>query len=279
MTEKKSERTKRSARPTQRRSRARRVPSTLVPPNADADPGIDRQAWLSQVYRSFIAARANREYYRVILETVWPRGHGIPGPLVTESELRAAINQLRRIERIGRDPDVDYLDVFRRVRELQGEEGIVGLIKSGKTYQLIDLTLAEKRVRRTALGDEDWEKVLERYEGKCANCRRSPPEVHLQQDHKVPRVRSDKTSLLENGVDGLENWQPLCDECNNFKSMSCRGCNLNCFECPWAFPEKFRPLRISPQNTARLLDRAQKRGQDPDELINSIIEQHLLDGN
>jgi len=150
-----------------------------------------------------------------------------------------------------------------------------GIIRAGQTWQLIDLTISEKRVPRTALDDDDWAEVLRRYDNGCANCKRRPPEVRLQQDHKVPRVRSDKASLVAGGVDVLENWQPLCDECNNFKSTSCRGCELDCFRCPWAFPEKFKALTLAPEMTARLLERAQEIGADPDELINSIVENYL----
>jgi hypothetical protein len=262
-------------KPAKKPSRARRGSDALLAPNPQPDPTVNREAWLDQVYREFVGTPVNKRYYRLILEKTWPPGHGIPGPHVKESELRIAINHLRRTERIGRRPDEDYLDVFRRVRELQGEEGVVGLVKEGQTYQLANLTLVEKRVPRTALSDEDWAKVLERYGNKCANCKRSPPEVQLQQDHKVPRLRPDKTALLEGGVDALRNWQPLCDECNNFKSTSCRGCELDCFECPWAFPEKFKALRLAPAMTARLLERAQEMEVDPDELINSIVEKYL----
>jgi hypothetical protein len=27
-------------------------------------------------------------------------------------------------------------------------------------------------------------------------------------------------------------WQPLCAECNNFKSTACRGCQLECTHSP-----------------------------------------------
>lgn len=55
----------------------------------------------------------------------------------------------------------------------------------------------------------------------------------------------------------------------------CRNCSLDCFECSWAFPEKFKPLRISPRNNARLRERAQATGIDADELINRIVEEYV----
>lgn len=259
----------------ERRSKARRKSAALKIPNSRDDQNLDRNGWLERVSREFIGDPTNKLYYRVILETAWPLGHGIPGPHVTQEDFRNALNEFRKKNRVGRDPDRDYLDVFRRVRELQGEEGLVGLIKSGHTYQLVDLELAPKRIRRVALDQENWESVLQKYDGRCANCKRSPPEVRLQQDHKVPRVRPDKATQLVGGINDLENWQPLCDECNNFKSTSCRGCKLDCFECPWAYPEKFKALRVAPATTARLLSRAKQLNVDPDELLNLIVEDFL----
>ena len=260
-----------------RRSKARMAASTLLTPQVILDPKFpNRNDWIKETYEGFAQRnQSNKVYYRVILETLWPANHGIPGPLVSESELRAAINLYRKTNRFGRNPDNDYVDVFRRMRELMGEEALVGILKSGTTYQLANLTIGEKRVPRTALSDENWETVLQRYNYRCANCKRTEPEVRLQQDHKVPRVRADMTTRLTGGVDALDNWQPLCDECNNFKSTSCRNCRLDCFECPWAFPETFKALQISPRNTARLLAYAQAIGVDPDELINSIIEEYV----
>ncbi len=266
---------KQSARP--KPSKARKEPSTLAEPCATPTLHLpNRNEWIEQIFNDFVnPIPSNRMYYRVILETLWPEGHGIPGPWVTEDQLRAAINHYRRTHQFGRNPDRDYLDVFRRVRELRGEEALSGIFNRGKTYQLANLTVGEKRAPRISLSNEDWETILQRYDFMCANCKRREPEVRFQQDHKILRLRADKTSLLAEGVDGLDNWQPLCDECNNFKSTSCRNCNLNCFECPWAFPEKFKALRLSPRNTARFLEHAQASGADPDELLNKIVEEYI----
>lgn len=255
-----------------RRSRAMQRFALLVPPKTRPSPDDpNRETWIEETCRGFVnPSDANKAHYRVVLEVLWPRGHGIPGPHIKRDQIRAALDRARK--RDGKRP---YRDPFRRVREMQGEEGLKGIIRAGQTWQLVDLNVSEKRVPRTALGDEDWEEVLRRYDNACANCKRKPPEVRLQQDHKVPRVRQDKAQQLPAGVDALDNWQPLCDECNNFKSMSCRGCGLDCFECPWAFPEKFKALRISPERTARLLERAQQLGVDPDELINGLVEDYL----
>lgn len=107
----------------------------------------DRDEWIEKVVEGFVSpSKTNKEYYKVILETLWPKGHGIPGPLVDGSQIRAAIDEYR-----GKP----YIDTFRRMRELQGEEGLLGIIKGGNQYQLVDLTVSKKRVPRTHLNDTD----------------------------------------------------------------------------------------------------------------------------
>src|SRR5690348_2154526 len=79
---------------------------------------INRDNWINAVCADFVAIPANKAIYRVVLETLWPQGHGIPGPHVKETQLRETINGYRLS--IGKS---EYYDPFRRVRELQGEEG------------------------------------------------------------------------------------------------------------------------------------------------------------
>lgn len=229
---------------------------------------IDRDKWIQVTCNSFVhPSKLNKEYYRVMLELLWPKNHGIPGPCVIEDQLREAIDSYRRSFHTGSRPYKPYVDVFRRARELQGEEGVTGIAKRGRTYQLVSLVLSEKRIPRTHLGDMEWQLVLGNYQGKCAVCGRMPPEVQFQQDHKIPRVRG--------GGNQFENWQPLCNECNNFKSTSCRGCAIDCDTCPWAFPEKNAPIRITGANIARIRDYALKHTLDPHNVINTIIEKYL----
>jgi 5-methylcytosine-specific restriction endonuclease McrA len=51
----------------------------------------------------------------------------------------------------------------------------------------------------------------------------------LQADHKVPISRG--------GSNSLDNWQPMCNNCNVGKRRACEGCSLECDTCSWAFPE------------------------------------------
>jgi hypothetical protein len=199
-----------------------------------------RKDWIDKTFEGFVQpSSANKAYYRVVLETLWPENHGIPGPYVSQDSIREGIDAFRIENQFGKNPEKPYVDVFRRVRELQGEEGLIGVARQGKHFQLVDLEIRPKRIPRTKLNDADWSIVKLKYGNSCAACKRKEPEVRFQQDHKIPRTRGYG--------DGIDNWQPLCDECNNFKSVACRGCELDCNKCCWAFPEKYSPVRLPPE--------------------------------
>ncbi len=249
----------------ERKSRGRQKFSSLAPVSEKEVPdNIIREIWLNNVSQNFICpSEANKSYYRVLLEKLWPDGHGIPGPQVKESDLRESIDRFRRNQHSDSKPYKPYVDVFRRLRELQGEEGVTGIGREGKLYQLISLALSEKRVPRIKLSDTDWQQILETHQSRCCICSRSEPDVRFQQDHKVPRTRG--------GGNELSNFQPLCDECNNFKSTSCRGCQLDCAQCSWAFPERYAPLRLSSDNISRLRQTAAIDRINPHDLLNQIV--------
>lgn len=251
------------------KSKARQKFLPLAAPAEEVNYSADeRQAWIDKLSKEFVSpSPVNKSYYRLVVETLWPEGHGIPGPYVSEDQIRAAINKFRQENQIGRDPDKPYLDVFRRVRELQGEEGLVGVARQGKRFQLVSLDLAKKRVPRTKLVSDDWERVKAAYNYLCPSCRRPEPVVRFQQDHKVPRTRG--------GGDGLDNWQPLCDECNNFKSVACRGCELDCGTCCWAYPEKYAPVRLSREILEDLNSFCTKRELEPDRFVEELIRNEL----
>lgn len=241
--------------PTRKKGKAHRSSAELRPPRKIPDSFIDREKWFEQVTKGFVSKSAsNRKYYEIILRTVWPEGHGIPGPHVDQREIREAINAYR-----GKP----YVDTFRRVRELEGEEGIRGLIKQGTTYQLVDLTVSPKRAPRTSLGKKDWVEVLSKYNFKCAACQGTTDERGFQQDHKIPRARG--------GSDDIGNWQPLCDECNIMKSAACRNCERDCRTCCWAFPESFKPLILPGETLRKLRKYATAHFKTPEELVVEFV--------
>jgi hypothetical protein len=108
---------------------------------------------------------ANRDYYGVLLDALWPEGHGIPGPHLTEDDLRRSIDQLRT--QTGKPA---YKDVFRRVRELQGEEGFTSIVKEGTKYQLASLDIGPKKEPRGTLSKQDWKELKAKYGHKCVEC-------------------------------------------------------------------------------------------------------------
>lgn len=226
---------------------------------------VDREQWLRDAGAGFVTTKpANRNYYRLILETLWPSEHGIPGPVVPLSRLRQVIDDFRGVG----EP---YQDVPRRIRELQGEEGFLGVVRfgSGKQtrYQLVSLEISAKREQRIKLSNEVWQKVLLKYQNRCAVCGRQPPVVRIDQDHKIPRLRG--------GGNEEENWQPLCAECNNFKSTACRGCDLECRNCPWAFPEHFAPIKMSSSDIQRVRELAFKNKISPEQLLSEIVARYF----
>lgn len=240
----------------------------LVPPNTTPNNGL-REEWIDFVCTNFVSrSETNRAYYRVILETLWPQDHGIPGPHIREQDIRDAIDNYRRSKhRNPEEPYRPYVDVFRRLRELQGEEGVIGITKQGNTYQLINLELGPKRVPRTGLPQKVWNRVLARYDHRCAVCGEGASEADFEPDHKIPRLRG--------GGDEENNRQPLCKDCNIIKSATCRGCTQNCLRCCWAFPEKYRFIRISPENTEVLLRIAKEKNITPEALLEGIIQEYL----
>lgn len=244
------------------------LPDRLVQPAKHAVPGADtRAAWLRDVERGFVnPSKANKGHYMAILECLWPSGHGIPGPHKSEQEVRQAIDDRRQAASRGKHVG-PYQDPFRRVRELQGEEGVFGLIHQGRKLQLAHTTVGAKRVPRTGLSDPDWERVLKRDGHACTVCSRQEGDVDLQQDHRVPRLRG--------GGDELANWQPLCTECNNFKSTMCRACMEDCQKCSWAYPEKYGLLRISGDNIVAARSLARKLDENVHDLVNGLLEESL----
>lgn len=225
--------------------------------------GAKREKWLSDAVQRFVhPSQANREIYKILLEAFWPEGHGIPGPILSQNAVRTVVDEARASK--GKPP---YKDVFRRLRELQGEEGFVGIVKEGSRYQLQNLEVAPKREPRAKLDPKTWDRIKEGYGHKCAHCGAQEPDVQLSPDHKVPRARG--------GGNEEDNWQPLCEQCNNLKSSSCQGCSLNCYVCSWSFPETYKPIYIDDENKERIRRLAEKRATYQSELVNRILRDYF----
>lgn len=239
---------------------ARSSKGLLLPPAVAATHSAEsRLAWLDEAEASFVApGQANRKIFRQILEELWPADHGLPGPQVSQERIRFIVDAAR--EASGAKP---YRDPFRRMRELQGEEGFTSIIKEGVRYQLQSLAVRPKRLPRARPSAKLWSAIKERYDYRCAHCGLQEPDVQLSPDHKVPRTRG--------GSNEEENWQPLCEQCNNLKSSACQGCQLNCQVCSWAYPDEFKPIKIDDNNKEALRRMAEKRSVHQSELANRIL--------
>jgi 5-methylcytosine-specific restriction endonuclease McrA len=236
----------------------------LVPPKPKStESEASRESWLTEAESAFVTTTpVNKIYYSAILRALWPEGHGIPGPILTEDEVRALIDGLRAKE--GKKP---YKDPFRRMRELQGDEGFTSIRKEGNRYQLQSLEVSQKREPRANPSKAEWKEIKERYGHKCANCGAEEPDAKLSPDHKIPRTR--------HGSNDPGNLQPLCEQCNNVKSNSCRGCTLNCQVCPWAFPEEYKQVMVSDDNRELARRGADSAGVTMSDLVNRILRDYF----
>lgn len=245
--------------PKSRASKGLLVAARAVPNESESR----RDKWLADAAAGFVCpSAANKLYYSVILSALWPAGHGIPGPALTEKQIRAAVDTFR-----AKNAQAPYKDVFRRLRELQGDEGFISIRKEGTRYQLQSLELGPKREPRGKLNKKDWKSLKEKYGYRCASCGRQEPDVKLSPDHKVPRSRG--------GSNELGNWQPLCESCNIKKSGSCQGCQLMCQVCSWAFPVEYKPLVISDENKEQVRRASERRNIPQSDLVNIILRDYF----
>lgn len=219
----------------------------------------DRDQWIDAACKKFVSpSEANRKIYRYILECAWPRKSGLPAPAVTNAQLRAYVDSKR---------GGTYQDVFRRLRELQGEEGIIGLVRVGGKIQLQHLDEAAKRQPRKAMSRKQWEQIVAADGSSCAICGRRGSADDFEPDHKVPRLRG--------GADDAQNLQPLCRECNNFKSACCRGCEVDCSKCVLCDPKRFHSVSLSESLLKSVAEEAQQKGVAADDLLKAALLRSL----
>lgn len=126
-----------------------------------------------------------------------------------------------------------YFD--RRTRELRGQLGCN--IESeyrqefgGHGWRLVSTNLSLPQ-EREYLTQQQKLQLFERHDYHCSTCgiQVEAGVRGLQADHKVP--------LSKGGSNDLVNWQPMCNNCNVGKRRACEGCQLECKQCSWAFPE------------------------------------------
>jgi HNH endonuclease len=222
-----------------------------------------REKWLADAAAGYVSkGKANHRYYSLVLKLLWPEGHGLPGPHVKEEVVRKCIDDARLDE--GKKP---YRDPFRRLRELQGDEGFKSIIKSGISYQLQSPIVSAKRPPRSKPSAKFWRELQARFGGACGKCGRKGPDIKLSPDHRTPRSRG--------GTGDEPNWQPLCKSCNILKSAACQGCTRLCSVCHWAYPEVYSQLEIDDEYRAQIRQESERKAIAQELVLRSILEKHF----
>lgn len=232
----------------------------LKPVSAKPWSPEQRESEIDKVVAGFVTTGPTYQaIYRALIEHLFPPGSGLPGPVLTRQDMRDAVHSVKP----------GYKDVFRRVRELQGEEGLHGLVKEKTKYQLQHLAIAQKREPRKPLKASTGRKIALAQGSRCTVCGQpivvNGDTIHV--DHRVPRDRG--------GNSHESNLQVLCAACNVSKSSSCSGCKLPCQVCPWAFPEQYKLPRLRSDVILRLNDLARKSNRSVDEITNEILDKNL----
>lgn len=195
----------------------------------------------------------------LILKTLWERGDDFPKEWVLSDEF---------LEMTGQK----YFD--RRIRELRDELGCdveTGMYEGKHAYRLVSSSLGQGNLRHY-LTDAQKKKLFKSVDYVCAVCgqRFEPGLRGLQADHKIP--------LNRGGSHEMANWQPLCVECNVGKKKACSGCDLDCTQCPWAFPDVvgIRVLiPIKSKHCAMLTQYAKVLGKTFEECVGDAIVFYL----
>ena len=125
-----------------------------------------------------------------------------------------------------------YFD--RRIRELRDELGydIETGTKNGKPHYRLRSKRRLPQKLRTYLGATQKKELIKSLPPHCSLCGKTFDSKRKSVfDHRIP--------LLRGGIGTKENFQLVCQECNNQKRTQCKGCDLECKVCFFAFPEKY----------------------------------------
>ncbi len=193
----------------------------------------------------------------LVLKALWDSSKSFPKNWVLSDQLYELTNQ-------------KYID--RRIRELRNERGCdieTGIHNGSHAYRLLSASLSEA-FDRTYLTGAQKRQLFEVFEYRCAACSQqfATDGKGLQADHKVPLIRG--------GGSEIQNWQPLCIACNVAKRRSCMGCEVDCNQCAWAFPEHYGqtiPIQLTKELGESLQRLARSRATTPQALIIEAISE------
>ena len=175
-----------------------------------------------EYYQKLPIKRKLSDVKQTILKRLWGKdSDSFPKPWVSSAELLELTGQ-------------KYFD--RRTRELRDSlgcdlESAYQEEFGGHAWRFKSDTLTAPQ-EREYLTKAQKDRLFAEANNTCATCgTQTEAGVRgLQADHKVP--------LSRGGTNALENWQPMCNNCNVGKRRACEGCTLDCQTCSWAFPEK-----------------------------------------
>jgi len=197
-----------------------------------------------------------------ILKRLWGNEKDpFPKPWVSSAELLELTNQ-------------KYFD--RRTREMRDQvgcdlESAYQEMFSGHAWRINSETLAPPQ-DRDYLTQAQKVKLFESNDYCCATCglKIDAGVRGLQADHKVP--------LSRGGNNSLENWQPMCNNCNVGKRRACEGCEIDCSTCSWAFPETVgvkTMVSINEGVLRRIDNYSSISGKTRDKVMESAAEYYL----
>lgn len=216
---------------------------------------------MSKTIDSFVAALSPlSDVKEVIIRRLWGNDDALfPKPWVKSTDLLALTQQ-------------KYFD--RRTRELRDELGCdieTQQVNGEHCYRLLSdrINPPNPRLYLTA---KEKNTLFRKYSYKCQICGGSflAGVRGLQADHKIPLIRG--------GTHKTENWHPICNACNVGKRGACAGCEDECRECPWAFPEivgQVTLLRLPPSTLHALYSQFGNDQKNIEAGVVQILNQYL----
>ena len=191
----------------------------------------------------------------LMLRTLWEAGDTFPRPWVSSDKLLELSQQ-------------KYFD--RRLRECRDRLGCdleTAPVDGRHAWRLASATLTEA-VDRSYLSASQKRKLFQDHNNTCALCgtQIQAGVRGLQADHKVP--------LSRGGSNDLENWQPVCHDCNVGKRAACKGCGDECPKCAWAYPER-TGIRLTVSVDSEILSALKKKAGGSQAELNRIVAETL----
>lgn len=198
-----------------------------------------------------------------ILKRLWSdNSDSFPKPWVSSKELLELTGQ-------------KYFD--RRARELRDQLGCdieteYRELFTGHGWRIRSDKLSPPQ-RREYLTQQQKETLFTEHDYCCAICGVNVVAGvrGLQADHKIP--------LSRGGGNELNNWQPICNNCNVGKRRACDCCFNECNNCSWAYPDRvgIRTIVKLSECTLRRVDQFSSTTQKSKSMVMEEAIKYFLD--